>query len=235
MANNSPRFIRPALLLAVGIATAGLAIGISIADARTANRSVTVKGLAERKVNANEAIWQIDFNYSSDTLPDLYNGIAAAQKTVVNFLTNQNFSANNIQVQPVTVVDNESNSYAQNSKAKRYMAKGSVVMMTNKVLAVTTAIQKTGVLVQSGVVITRSSVRYLFTHLNQIKPTMLNNATINAQKAAETFAKNSNTQLGGIRQASQGLFTITDADGTYANNDPIKKVRVVTTVKYALQ
>lgn len=235
MSSNSYRFILPSLLLAIGIAIAGLAIGLSIAHIKGFDRYVTVKGLAERKVEANEAIWQLDFNYSSDTLSDLYSGVAKSQKAIQTFLVDQGFSAQDVQTQPVTVTDNESNSYVQNVKMRRYKANASVVLMTNKIQTVLNAVQKTGSLVQSDVVISTSSVRYLFTQLNEIKPTMLNEATLNAQKAAETFAKNSNSQLDGIRQASQGLFTIVDTDGSYGGSDPVKKVRVVTTVQYFLK
>lgn len=48
---------------------------------------------------------------------------------------------------------------------------------------------------------------------------------------AQKFAKDSESRLGKIKQASQGTFTITDRD----NNTPyIKKVRVVTNVTYYL-
>ena len=64
---------------------------------------------------------------------------------------------------------------------------------------------------------------------------MLTAATANAKEAANTFAKNANSQLGGIRQASQGLFTVQNADDSYGDNSPDKKVRVVTTVQYYLK
>ena len=61
---------------------------------------------------------------------------------------------------------------------------------------------------------------------------MIAEATRNARKAAEQFAKDSDSRLGKIVWASQGQFSITDRD----NNTPyIKKVRVVTSVNYSLK
>jgi len=229
------RLTLPAALIAIGLSIAGITIGWAITHVKRIDRYVTVKGLAEHKVHANEAIWKIDFSYSSNTLGDLYDGIAKAQKTVNTFLLNKGFALQNLQIEPVTVVDNETNSYAQNAKMKRFKANASIVLLTDKVSDVVKSAQETSTLVQSGILIGTSTVRYLFTRLNQIKPTMLNGATLHAQKAAETFAKNSHSQLNGIRRATQGLFTIKNADGSYGESDPLKKLRVVTTVEYFLR
>ena len=54
----------------------------------------------------------------------------------------------------------------------------------------------------------------------------------NARAAAEKFALDSQSELGKIKRANQGLFTINDRD---INTPDIKKVRVVTTVEYYLE
>ena len=72
---------------------------------------------------------------------------------------------------------------------------------------------------------------YSFNGLNDIKPAMIEEATVNAREAAEKFAKDSNSKLGKIRQASQGQFSISDRD---INTPYIKNVRVVTNVVYYL-
>jgi len=235
MNNNTTRFSLCAALIAIGLTLAGLTIGWGISNVKSTDRFAIVKGLAERTVNANQAIWKISFSYSSDTLDDLYSGVAKAQDTVVKFLSNKGFPKENIQLEPVSITDNDSNSYSQNSKAKRFKASVSVVLTTGKVQDVVQSAQKTSDLVQSGVVINNSNVRYLYTNLNAIKPKMLDQATFNAEKAAETFAKNSHSHLNGIRRATQGLFSIKNADGSYGDSDPVKKIRVVSTIEYFLK
>ena len=61
---------------------------------------------------------------------------------------------------------------------------------------------------------------------------MIEEATKNAREAAEKFAKDSGSNLGKIRQANQGQFSITDRD---PNTPYIKKIRVVTTIDYSLE
>ena len=70
------------------------------------------------------------------------------------------------------------------------------------------------------------------TGLNDIKPQMIEKATINARAVADKFAKDSQSKLGNIRTASQGVFSIDDRD---ENTPFIKKVRVVTTIDFSLE
>jgi hypothetical protein len=60
---------------------------------------------------------------------------------------------------------------------------------------------------------------------------MIEEATKNAREVAIKFAEDSQSELGKIKRASQGLFSIEPRD----NSTPhIKKVRVVSTVEYYL-
>jgi hypothetical protein len=53
---------------------------------------------------------------------------------------------------------------------------------------------------------------------------------------AGSFARNSQSKLGTIRSASQGLFTISDVNGQNSGNSSVlKKVRMVTSVEYYLK
>jgi hypothetical protein len=74
-------------------------------------------------------------------------------------------------------------------------------------------------------------IEYVFTGLNQIKPDMVQQATQEARAVALKFATDSESQLGKIKQANQGQFSIRDRD---SNTPEIKVVRVVTSVEYYL-
>jgi hypothetical protein len=127
-----------------------------------------------------------------------------------------------------------------------------VSVRTTNVDQVAAAVQKTSQLVTRGVVLGAGpnygpgsgSVSYFFTGLNAIKPEMITEATRNARSAAERFAADADSRVGTIRQASQGLFSISSADeasgpaegpgGDLSGGSMMKKVRVVTTIDYYL-
>jgi hypothetical protein len=102
-----------------------------------------------------------------------------------------------------------------------------------------------GELVSAGVVLSSSRTgfgpsgpTFLFTKLNDLKPNMLAEAAANARQAAEQFANDSHSRLGGIRQANQGLFVImprNQAPGVTEGTEVSKTVRVVSTVQYYLR
>ena len=128
------------------------------------------------------------------------------------------------------------------------MIEGSVLVRTNNVDLVQSVSGQTSEIVRSGVALSQENScgggpSFLFTQLNEIKPEMLAEATKNARKAAEQFAADSGSSVGSIKQAYQGVFSVTPRDQTESNDnsnscdtvaDPNKKVRVVTTVDYFL-
>ena len=60
---------------------------------------------------------------------------------------------------------------------------------------------------------------------------MIQEATTKAREVAQKFAEDSNSELGKIKRAYQGQFSIYSRD---KNNPHIKKIRVVSTVEYYL-
>ncbi len=70
------------------------------------------------------------------------------------------------------------------------------------------------------------------------KPKMIAAATANARAAAEQFARDSRSALGGIRLANQGVFVLLPRDrapGVSRESQLHKTVRVVSTVQYFLR
>jgi hypothetical protein len=106
------------------------------------------------------------------------------------------------------------------------------------------ASQRVNELVAAGVVLSSSGEfgsggpTFIFNGLNALKPSMIAAATASARTAAEQFAKDSGTTLGGIRQANQGVFVILPRDqapGVNESGQLRKIVRVVSTVQYFLE
>ncbi|WP_165474804.1 SIMPL domain-containing protein [Legionella nagasakiensis] len=226
----------PALILGCGVALSGFFIAKGLIDSREYSRFVQVKGLAERVVKSDEAIWTLNIKLVSNELPALYQAIDEAQSKTQQFLSKQGFKDSEISTNPVAVTDNQSVSYNQNQDMPRYSADTGLTVTTANVDKVAATVQKTGDLVQQGIVVTASNVIYRFNDLNAIKPEMLDDATQSAYEAAKSFASNAKASLGYIRLAKQGLFTIADANSNYDSGNAImKKVRVVTTVEYQLK
>ncbi len=221
------------LTLAVGIALAGWAVGRSLATMRTADRHVTVRGLAERDVAADLALWPIVFNATGEELPALYNRLERDEGRVRSFLAEQGFSEDDISVSIPRVSDHRA--YGGRPEGSRYSAEVTVTLRSSDVERVRGAMQASSGLVRDGVALLRSyeyNPQFVFTQLESIKPEMIAEATVDARRAAEQFARDSGSRVGAIRSAQQGYFSVTDRD---AFSPEFKKVRVVTTIEYFLE
>ncbi|WP_161597695.1 SIMPL domain-containing protein [Fluviispira multicolorata] len=224
------------IILSLGIISSSFLLGKSFENYQNFGRYINVKGLDEKIVKSNFSTWNLSFTSANNDLKKIYFEISASQKKIIQFLKAQGFDEKEIEIQTISVTDNRAQAYSNiNVNTPRYSANSGITLSTNKVDLVSLVAQKTGELVESGVVINNSYIRYAYTDLNSIKPEMLTRATANAKEAAATFAENSNSSVGKIRKATQGVFTITSVDGYDSHGDEgsiLKKVRVVTSVEF---
>ena len=224
--------IPEALILAIAIVMFGLLVYCGIDRASDRGRVVHVRGLAEMEVPADKVFWTINYGILGDDMPSLFKGIAKNDSIIKQFMVKHGIAAEDITFNPPMINDHEANMYSQNHSRFRYSINSNITIATNKVEAVRDLQQKMTKLIDLGIVINNSYASYEFTGLNNIKPQMIENATKNAREVAEKFAKDSESKLGKIKTASQGVFSIDNRD---ENTPHIKKVRVVTTVDYSLE
>ena len=250
MSDTNHSLLLPSLFLALGLIFAGWLLGSEIKDTRLADRYVTVKGLVERNVKSDLALWPLTYKEAGDDLSSVYAKTEADKKSLLDFLAAQGIQPNEIEIGVVRVTDTQANEWGGNTRAPhRYIVEAPVTVRTTRVDQVAAAAQKTIQLLQKGIVLSSTpgqGLTYKFTSLNSIKPDMITQATKNAREAAERFASDSGSKVGSIRQANQGVFTILPADqggateggegGPVYGGDAslMKTVRVVTTVEYYL-
>jgi hypothetical protein len=227
-----------ALLLSIGLVVAGYFIGNLQVNAKKYDRYVTVKGLSEREVAADLAVWPINITLTGNDLEELRGRIEAQNQTVSTFFSQQGFSAEEMTRGPVNINDVQANPYNSGAinNRYRYMAKSEITLRTTDVPKLQTALTESLNLLSRGILMGSKNewepIEYIFTGLNTLKPEMIEEATKNAREVAEKFARDSNSEVGQIRVARQGLFSITNRD---ANTPQIKKVRVVTTIDFQLE
>ena len=222
------------LLLALGLAVAGFAVGHGLYSARAAERFVTVKGLSEREVPADLALWPLVFTVSGDDLSTVQGQVEADAERIRAFLSRFGFEDGEMSLSAPRVTDQLAQSFGGQRPASRYLVESTLTLRSGKIDRVRQAIESSGELVREGVTVIRSyeySTQYLFTALEEVKPAMIAEATKDARRAAEQFAEDSGAQVGGIRRAQQGYFSIEDRD---PYSPEMKTVRVVTTVDYFL-
>lgn len=225
-----------AALLAVGILGSGLALRNGIVTFKDRDRTVSVKGLAEREVKADLVKWPLVYKEMGNDPSEMYETLKHKNEIIVKFLKDGGLTDDEISVNPPEITDRQANDW-DSAKSARYKATGIVTVTSKNIDKVRALMERQGELMTMGVPIiheeySSNTVKYQFTGLNKIKPEMVEEATKNARSTAEKFANDSKSKVGKINNAHQGIFEIEDRD---ENTPYIKNVRVVITMDYQLE
>jgi len=180
----------------VGLAVAGFFIGRGTERLRSAVRTVTVKGLVEKEVKADRAIWTLNLRRASADVKDAQARIAADREAAVAFLKKQGFEDSEIERTPIKTIDKLAREYGQpqGGDPLRYILTASLVVTTPKVDLVRSSLGATDELLRSGVVLdggdggSPANPRFVVSAFNDLRPQLLAEATKNAREMAQQFA-----------------------------------------------
>ena len=224
------------LKIGISIVMAAVILAVGLANIITPERSVSVRGLAEREGGADLAVWNMSFSMGENSLESMQKSILEKTEVIKKYLIKHGLEESDFTVKPAAITDNSLNSYMDQTKITyKFVAQQTILVRSGKIEAVKSAYADSLELVSAGIAVSQdydSKVSYEFTKLNDIKPEMIAEATKNARTAAEQFAHDSNSKVGKIKKATQGLFTIEDAA---VGLEDKKSVRVVNTVEYLLK
>jgi uncharacterized protein len=237
------------LCLLAGLSLGGYFIGMGSARFRSDIRTVTVKGLVEKEVKSDQAIWALRFRRASEGMKDAHDKIISDRDAAIAFLKKQGFKDEEISRQPTRTIDKLAREYGQSQGTEplRYLVTAALVVTTPNVDLVTKAIGATEELINSGVILDGqqeggpANPRYAVTTFNALRPRLLADATKNARMTAQQFASDSGAQVGRIRSANQGSIQIFGSDGNDESapysptSTPVKKIRVVSTFEFELK
>jgi hypothetical protein len=188
---------------------------------------VEVKGLSEKIVKTDTAIWSMSFEVKSNNIDSLYSDIEKNLSTIKTFLVEKGFDASEINVAPVNIYQD-----TYKDAAFRYNSTNQVSVYTKKVDLAKSTSNQTLMLVKNGVVLSQNNITFDFSNLNSIKPEMLAEAIKNARDTASQFAKNSGSTVGSVTRGNQGVFEIEDKD---PGSPEYKKIRLVSTLRFLLK
>ncbi|MGL4575894.1 MAG: SIMPL domain-containing protein [Burkholderiaceae bacterium] len=231
-----------AALVAAGIAVAGFAVGQGLERFRKADRTITVKGLAEQAVQSDFAIWTLAFRRAGNDFASVQQALAADRDRVSAFLKARGFTDEEVEVRPLQVQDLFAREYAQGGQPLRFNGSGQILVKSARVAEVEKAARAVDPLIQAGVQLSGENdgmrgPRYQLRAFNEAKAPLLSAATRNAREQAEKFAADAGATLGALKSANQGVIRITGDDGSDMDDGSArtKRLRVVSTFEYELR
>ena len=218
-------------IVAFGLLLLGLCLKGGIDNFTNKDRRVTVKGLAEREVDADKVVWTLTLEESADELNPMFTRLNQQVDVIKNFLKERGIDGKgDVQVTTFSVNDNLSNVWGDEKPRFHYTVRRSVVVSSNDTHFISDLRTQTDELIDRGIIVESDNAEYEYTQFQKLKPEMMADAIANAETTAKQFAENSHSKINKIVEAGQGEFSIDDADIPYK-----KKVRVVSTITYSLK
>jgi hypothetical protein len=230
-------------IFAFGLTTSGYALGDGLRRSKMAeHRTVTVRGVSERNVTADLATWSVNFSHQGTELAPVQQSVDQQASAIRAFFQRAGFRPEEISDTDVTLSrDQPRDRDGKPVGPQKLTVSRSIQLRTNDVMKARAAYARQAELLRDGVELSGTSISYTFTRLNSLKPEMIAEATRNARESAEQFARDSRVDVGKLKSASQGYFSVGARDGddcddcgSSGGSTPFQKVRVVTTVDYDL-
>jgi len=222
------------LFIMLGLIFLGCMIPKAVNDYKGYERVVSVKGLCEREVKADKVIWPLVVRVGGNDIGQVSADLERKNQRIRQFLLAGGIQESEISLSATSVSDTDTESYRQD-RVNRYIAKCVTTVCSQDIEKVRSLIARQNELMEYGIIFNddwENRTIYSFEGLNELKPSMIEEATRNAREVAQKFANDSGSTLGKIKDASQGSFSINDRD---ENTPWLKTVRVVTSVAYYLK
>ena len=221
-----------AAIIAVGLLLLGLCIKGGIDNFTNKDRRVTVKGLAEKVVDADKVTWNMSVTFVGDNLDELFKLLNGKVGIIQQYLKDNKVSEKaKITVNSFDITDNNANVWSERKPTYRYSVTRSLNVASTDTKLISELKEKAAdELLEKGVMLDNNYTNYEYTKFQELKPEMMSEAIAAAEKTAQQFAENSHSTINKIVEAGQGEFSIESADIPYQ-----KKVRVVSTITYSLK
>ena len=237
-----------ALILSLGFIISALVVGYNLQKMKGSNHSITVKGLAEKPIKSDSARWEVRLqsSRSSASVTEAYQLLAQEMEKLQKFFSEHGFKPTEIKLgnkssQPFyREIEQEDGRITREFQG--YVALQSLTIQSRDIAKIEKAARDAYLLDEQGISIEQKP-EYLVSNLEEIKMSLIANATQNAHSRANEFAKVGGVNVGMMRSASQGAFYIlpeggSDQDSDYGgayDKETINKIaRVVVTINYAI-
>ena len=170
----------------LGMMILGGSLILMINNLKSYDRCVTVKGLCEKEVMADKVIWPIIYKQGGNELGTLYNTVQEMNRTIIEFLKEAGVTDDEITVNAPSILDTRTNLYGERN-TYHYIITAGITVCSNQVDRIVKLQTEQAKLYEKGIPVGMGEnwshpTTYSFTGLNDIKPAMIEEATINARQ-----------------------------------------------------
>ena len=232
------------LILAFGLVISTYLVTDALRDIRMSHQIIKVRGYAETPVESDMAIWYITVKASDKNMAAAYTVLAEHREKVLDFLQENQVAAEEITIRAVSV--NERRKRAENghdtNEIEFFELSQGISVKSKDVHNIEKLSTSIASLLGEGIDLRSGMPSYFYTQVNALKSELLIAATQDARERAKTLAEGSGVNLGPLRAARQGVFSVRAGDASGISEKSMdnvssisKKVTALVTVDYAMK
>ena len=225
-------------MLAIAILLGAVAVGHGIRD-RGKGDVVTVTGSAKQRITSDYAIWDLSVSSQQAQAAPAAAQLARWTAAIRAFLKAQGVQSGELTVQPVstqTVTDSNNQ-----NQIVGYQVARNFEVRSRRVQAIAGVAEASSRLVSAGIPLQAQPLQYVYTHLPELRPKLLEQAVRDAQNRGKVLLAATGGSLGKLRGVDVGVFQVTSPNstdvsdyGVYDTSTLEKDVTAVVNVTFSL-
>ena len=235
-----------AVILAIAM-VASCFIGVKgLADFKSKKNQIEIKGYTKQQITSDLIVWSGYYDVQASDLKQGYAKLEADKGKVLNYLVNKGYVKEDLIFSSISVSENRAlNEYGgYTNEIVGYTLAQTVTISSSEIDRVTELSRNATELLNEGVQFQSHAPEYHYTKLEELKVSMLAEATQDATKRAELIAENAGSKLGELTHAKLSSIKVTplysvpnDYDnyygyGSYVDNDKVSLEKEVTVSVY---
>ncbi len=232
------------VIISIGVIVSVWILGDAVRSLSPRTKTIEVKGMAEKKITSDFAIWTGSFSVDCNILTDGYSTIQFQKEKVLTYLESKGIKRNDISISAIVTnikYQLNENGYPTSNRIG-YQLEQRVSISSNNINLITNIANESTELIKEGIEFISYQPNYYYNKLDALKIEMLGEATKDATQRAKVLAENSGGSVGSLAAAYQGVFQITPANSTeisdYGMNDDIsieKSIKAVVTLHFFIK
>ncbi|MBR4995831.1 MAG: SIMPL domain-containing protein [Alistipes sp.] len=246
------------VIIAVAIVVSAWLLGRAYTYKYRSQDTIVVTGLGETEFASDLIVWNGEIVVETQDVASGYAQLERNKQKVLEFITSRGVAAERLTPLGVTVqqivfkfvnvykqsepVYNASGNYA-GQRFTGYRLSQGFSIESSEVDKVENISREISALIAQGVSIEAYQPSYYYTKLDDVKLSLIEQASADARARAEKIAENAGTAIGRVASAKMGVFQITGANsneefsagGSFNTTSRQKKARITMKVEYRVK
>lgn len=238
-------------LIALSVVLAAAIIGNAFKYKFVTTETISTTGLAEKEFTSDMVTWSAKFKTYSMSRKEAYNQLKIDANKIKQYLIQKGiiekeivFSAIDIEERTKTQRNyGGSDGFSETSVFAGYELSQTFEIESKALNIVEKTSREITELIEQGIDIVSFKPSFSYTKLDDLKLELIANATKNATSRAQNIAKESDSRLGNLRNASMGVFQITGKSsseefswgGVYNTTDRNKKASITVKLDFGIK